>query len=76
MESGVLARSGRLAGVLRVVSDDMASAVEGVDETIKDDGRTDVAGLLRWVARRRGDALRSMKDAVIALKALERAVAA
>jgi len=76
MESGVLARSGRLAGVLRVVSDDTASAVEGVDETIKDDGRTDVAGLLRWVARQRGDALRSMKDAVIALKALERAVAA
>jgi hypothetical protein len=76
MESGVLARSGRLAGVLRVVSDDTTSAVEGVDETIKDDGRTDVAGLLRWIARRRGDAIRSMKDAVTALKALERAVTA
>jgi adenosylhomocysteine nucleosidase len=76
MESGVLARSGRLAGVLRVVSDDTASAVEGVDKTVHTDGRTDVAGLLRWVARRRGDAIRSMKDAVTALKALERAVAA
>ena len=75
MESGVLARSGRLAGVLRVVSDDTTSAVEGVDETIKDDGRTDIAGLIRWVARRRGDAIRSMKDAVTALRALERAVA-
>jgi hypothetical protein len=75
MESGVLARSGRLAGVLRVVSDDTRSAVEGVDQTIKPDGRTDVAGLLRWVARRRGDAIRSMKDAVTALKALERAAA-
>jgi adenosylhomocysteine nucleosidase len=76
MESGVLARSGRLAGVLRVVSDDTTSAVEGVDETIKTDGRTDVAGLLRWVARRRGDAIRSMKDAVIALNALQKAVQA
>ena len=76
MESGVLARTGRLAGVLRVVSDDTTSAVEGVDETVKTDGRTDVAGLLRWVARRRGDAIRSMKDAMTALRALERAVAA
>jgi adenosylhomocysteine nucleosidase len=75
MESGVLARSGRLAGVLRVVSDDTSSAVEGVDETVKTDGRTDVAGLVRWVARRRGDALRSMKDAVVALRALQKAVA-
>ena len=76
MESGVLARSGRLAGVLRVVSDDVSSAIEGVDETIHDDGRTDVVGLVRWVARRRGDALRSMKDAVVALNALQRAVRA
>jgi adenosylhomocysteine nucleosidase len=75
MESGVLARSGRLAGVLRVVSDDTSSAVEGVDETVKTDGRTDVAGLVCWVARRRGDALRSMKDAVVALRALQKAVA-
>jgi hypothetical protein len=76
MESGVLARSGRLAGVLRVVSDDAASAIEGVDETIRSDGRTDVVGMLRWVARRRGDALRSMKDAVLALNALQKAVQA
>jgi hypothetical protein len=76
MESGVLARSGRLAGVLRVVSDDAASAIEGVDTTVHPDGRTDVVGLLRWVATRRGNALRSMRDAVHALKALERTVAA
>jgi len=76
MESGVLARSGRLAGVLRVVSDDVTSTVEGVDETIHDDGRTDVVGLLRWVARKRGQAIRSMKDAVVALNALQKAVQA
>jgi hypothetical protein len=75
MESGVLARSGRLAGVLRVISDDVASAIEGVDETIHDDGRTDVVALVRWIARKRGDALRSMRDAVAALRALEKAVA-
>jgi adenosylhomocysteine nucleosidase len=76
MESGVLARSGRLAGVLRVVSDDVDSAIEGVDTTVHPDGRTDVVGLLRWVATRRRDAVRSMKDAMTALRELERAVAA
>ncbi len=75
MESGVLARSGRLAGVLRVVSDGLESAIEGVDHTVHADGRTDVVGLLRWIATRRGDAVRSMRDAVTALEALEKAVA-
>jgi hypothetical protein len=75
MESGVLARAGRLAGVLRAVSDDAASAIEGVDSTVHPDGRTDVWGLLRWVATRRGAAVRSMRDALAALQALERAVA-
>jgi adenosylhomocysteine nucleosidase len=76
MESGVLARAGRLAGVLRAVSDGAGSAIEGVEETVHPDGRTDVLGLLRWVATRRGDAVRSMRDAVRALQALERVVAA
>jgi nucleoside phosphorylase len=76
MESGVLARSGRLSGVLRAISDDASSLVEGVDTTVHADGRTNVSGLLRWVATRRGDALRSMRDALRALKALEQAVAA
>ena len=40
MESGVLARSGRLAGVVRVVSDDVHSAIAGVDSTVHADGRT------------------------------------
>jgi adenosylhomocysteine nucleosidase len=71
MESGVLAASGRLAGVVRAVSDVPASSVEGVDETVHADGRTDVLGLLRWVAVRRGDAIRSMRDALTALRALQ-----
>jgi nucleoside phosphorylase len=72
MESGVLARSGRLAGVVRVVSDDVGSAIAGVDSTVHPDGRTDVVGLVKWVATKRGDAVRSMRDALTALKALER----
>jgi nucleoside phosphorylase len=76
MESGVLARSGRLAGVLRAISDDAASAVAGVESTVHADGRTNVAGLLRWVALRRGGAFRSIRDALRALQALEEAVAA
>jgi len=75
MESGVLARSGRLAGVVRVVSDGAESSIEGVDSTVRPDGRTDVAGLVRWVATRRGAALRSMRDALAALRALEEACA-
>jgi nucleoside phosphorylase len=72
MESGVLARSGRLAGVVRVVSDDVHSAIEGVDSTVHPDGRTDVVGLVKWVAAKRGDAVRSMRDALTALRALEK----
>jgi hypothetical protein len=75
MESGVLARSGRLAGVVRAISDDAGSLVGGVDATVHADGRTNVAGLLRWVATRRGAAVRSMRDALRALHALEEAVA-
>jgi nucleoside phosphorylase len=72
MESGVLARSGRLAGVVRVVSDDVHSTIEGVDATVHPDGRTDVVGLVKWVAAKRGHAVRSMRDALTALRALEK----
>jgi hypothetical protein len=72
MESGVLARSGRLAGVLRVVSDDVRSTIEGADATVHPDGRTNEVGLVKWVAAKRGDAVRSLRDALTALKALEK----
>ena len=76
MESGTLARSGRLAGVVRAISDDASSAVEGLDGTIHADGRTNVPGLIRWIATQRGDAVHSIRGALRALKALEEAVAA
>jgi hypothetical protein len=72
MESGVLAASGRLAGVVRSISDVPSSFVEGVGDTVHPDGRTNVIGLLRWIAVRRGDAVSSMRDAVTALRALRR----
>ena len=75
MESGVLARSGRLAGVVRVISDDVTSAIEGVDTTVHPDGRTDPLGLLRWLGAKRTDGVRSVFGALVALRALEKAVA-
>ena len=75
MESGTLAASGRLAGVVRAISDVPSSAIEGVESTVHADGRTDVAGLLRWIATRRLDAIRSMRDAVRSLNALQRSFA-
>jgi hypothetical protein len=75
MESGVLARTGRLAGVVRVISDDVTSAIEGIDTTVRPDGSTDALGLLRWLGAKRADALRSVFGAVTALKALEKAMA-
>ena len=72
-----LARSGRLAGVVRAISDDASSTVEGVDTTVHADGRTNVAGLLRWVAtqpRRRGPL--DARTRCARCKALEEAVAA
>lgn len=76
MESGTLARSGRLAGVVRAISDDASSSVEGLDRTIYADGRTNVPGLVRWVATQRGGAVRTIRGAMRALRALEKAVAA
>lgn len=70
MESGVLAASGRLAGCVRSISDVPASSIEGVEATVHPDGRTDVLGLLRWVAANRGSAVRSMRDALAALRTL------
>jgi adenosylhomocysteine nucleosidase len=75
MESGMLARSGRLAGVVRAISDGVDSDVEGVDSTVHPDGRTDVVGLLRWIVTKRGHAVRSMRDGLRALSSLEKALA-
>ena len=67
MESGALARSGRLAGVVRAISDDASSSIEGLDSTIHPDGRTNVAGprALGRDATRRRRSYDSRRDARI-----------
>jgi adenosylhomocysteine nucleosidase len=75
MESGMLARSGRLAGVVRAISDGVDSGVQGVDSTVHPDGRTNVVGLLRWIVTKRTAAVRSMRDGLRALSSLEKALA-
>ena len=75
MESGMLARSGRLAGVVRAISDGVDSDVQGVDSTVHPDGRTNIVGLLRWVVTKRAAAVRSMRGALRALSSLEKALA-
>jgi hypothetical protein len=74
LESGVLARTGRLRGVVRAVSDTPERPLGGLRDAARRDGRTDVAGLLRALAQGRLAAVRAINDARCALRALEGAV--
>ena len=74
LESGVLARTGRLRGVVRAVSDTPERTLAGVCAGAKADGRTDLLGLARAVARGRGRTVGAINDARRALRALEKAV--
>ena len=74
LESGVLARTGRLRGVVRAVSDTPDRPLAGVREAARPDGRTDWLGLARALGRGRLRALRRVNDARCALRALEGAV--
>jgi hypothetical protein len=74
LESGVLARTGRLRGVVRAVSDTPDRPLEGLRGAARVDGRTDVLGLARALARGRGRTWRAVNDARCALRALEGAV--
>jgi adenosylhomocysteine nucleosidase len=51
LESGPLARSGRLHGVLRVVSDTPERPLNGIESGVKESGVLDWPGLLRAFAR-------------------------
>jgi hypothetical protein len=51
LESGPLARSGRLRGVLRVVSDTPEQPLGALTGAVKRDGRNDWLGVARGVAR-------------------------
>ena len=70
MESGVLARSGRLRGVLRAVSDTPTRPLGGLVEAVRPDGRTDARGFLRAFAHHPRETVRALGDVRRALGAL------
>jgi hypothetical protein len=71
MESGPLARSGRLAGCLRAVSDTPTRRLGGVAAGAKQNGEVDVAGFLRGFLREPLVTIRAALGARRALKSLE-----
>jgi hypothetical protein len=75
MESGELARSGRLAGVVRAVSDTPAKPVGRLAAAATDEGRTDWAIVVRAFVTEPLVAARAALGARRALAALEQAAA-
>jgi hypothetical protein len=71
MESGPLARSGRLTGCLRAISDTPTRRLGGVAQGATVDGRVDVLGFLRGFLREPVVTLRAALGTRRALKALE-----
>ena len=73
MESGPLARSGRLAGCVRAISDTPERQLGGLAEAVKPNGDTDYLGLARVFLRAPRETLRAVADARRALKSLAEA---
>jgi hypothetical protein len=67
LESGPLARTGRLRGVLRVVSDTPERPLSGIEAGAKAEGGYDVVGLLRAFVREPRGVVRAASDARRAL---------
>ena len=74
MESGVLARSGRLAGCLRAVSDTPARTLGPLAEMLDADGRLRPAGVARALTHPRSTG-RALADVRHALQSLQQVVA-
>jgi nucleoside phosphorylase len=70
LESGPLARSGRLQGVLRAVSDTPSQPLDGLASGVRDDGGYDWAALARAFAGSPRRFVRSASDARRALARL------
>jgi hypothetical protein len=70
MESGVLARSGRLAGCLRAISDTPARTLGPLADVLDPDGKLRPAGVVRALAapRRTGRALADVRHALGSLQ--------
>jgi nucleoside phosphorylase len=71
MESGALARSGRLAGCVRAISDTPTSRLAGLAEAVKLSGEPDLLGFARGFVRAPLDTARAVANARRALKSLE-----
>jgi len=71
MESGRLARSGRLVGCLRAISDTPTRRLGGVAESAKANGEVDYIGFLRGFVREPLVTMRAARGARRALKSLE-----
>ena len=71
MESGLLARSGRLAGCVRSISDTPTSKLAGLAEAVTLSGEPDVLGFLRGFIGAPVDTARALANARRALKRLE-----
>jgi nucleoside phosphorylase len=71
MESGPLARSGRLAGCIRAISDTPTRRLGGVAQGANANGEVDVVGFLRGFLREPLVTARAVRGARRALKSLE-----
>jgi adenosylhomocysteine nucleosidase len=71
MESGPLARTGRLAGCIRAISDTPGRELAGLAEGVTAAGDVDYLGLLRGFLRAPRETARAAGDARAALKSLE-----
>jgi nucleoside phosphorylase len=76
MESGALARSGRLAGCIRAIADTPAQGLGGVGDGATPNGDADLAGLGRGFLREPVTTARAVANSLRALRSLRRAVLA
>jgi adenosylhomocysteine nucleosidase len=71
MESGPVARAGRLAGCIRAISDTPDREFAGLAEGVRPNGDVDYLGLARGFLRAPRETARAARDARRALKSLE-----
>jgi adenosylhomocysteine nucleosidase len=71
MESGPLARAGRLAGCIRAISDAPGRELAGLAEGARPNGDVDYLGLVRGFLRAPRETARAARDVRRALKSLE-----
>jgi nucleoside phosphorylase len=75
MESGVLARTGRLAGCLRAISDTPSRRIDALAGVVGTTGKLDWPAFLRAIGRNPPRATSAILDAIRALRSLEKAAA-